>query len=102
VPLVLACWQPVESSITQATGHSFRVQHQTPISGGSINCAFRIEDQHHSYFVKLNRANRLPMFEAEVAGLTELARADAIRIPEVICFGQAEEQSWLVTEYSIS
>ncbi|RLL53731.1 fructosamine kinase family protein [Mariprofundus sp. EBB-1] len=92
-------WQSIETSVTQATGHAFRIQHQTAISGGSINRVYRIADQERSYFVKLNQAGQLPMFEAEAAGLSELASANAIRIPEVICFGQSADQSWLVTEY---
>lgn len=95
----LSYWQSIALSITQATGHAFSIQHHTAVSGGSINRAYRIEDQNRSYFVKLNRANRLAMFEGEAAGLSELASADAIRIPEVICLGQAADQSWLVTEY---
>jgi len=39
------------------------------------------------------------MFEAEAAGLAALAAADAIRVPQVICLGQAADQSWLVMEY---
>ncbi len=95
----LVCWQSVEASITQTTGRLFTVQHQSQISGGSINRAYRIDDEDRSYFVKLNRANTLPMFEAEADGLSELASASAIRIPEVVCFSQAHDQAWLVTEY---
>ncbi len=92
-------WKPIEASVTKGTGRSFTIQQQIPISGGSINRAYRIEGQNRSYFVKLNRADRLPMFEAEAAGLSELLHAKAIRIPDVITFGQTGDQSWLVTEY---
>jgi len=39
------------------------------------------------------------MFEAEAAGLHELAAANAIRVPTPICSGTADGQSWLVTAY---
>lgn len=39
------------------------------------------------------------MFQAEAAGLSELAGAHAIRVPEVICSAQDADSSWLVTEY---
>ncbi len=39
------------------------------------------------------------MFEAEAAGLRQLADADAIRVPLPLCCGRAGGQAYLVTEY---
>jgi fructosamine-3-kinase len=39
------------------------------------------------------------MFEAEAAGLAELARADALRVPVPVCSGQAGDDAFLVLEY---
>jgi len=91
--------QAIEASIGQATGHPFSIQSKTTISGGSINQAYRIADHSRSYFVKLNQTDQLHMFEAEADGLSELASANAIRIPELICVGKSKEQAWLVTGY---
>jgi fructosamine-3-kinase len=89
----------IEQSIAAASGSSVSITHQHEISGGSINRAYRIESDAHSYFLKLNQADQLPMFEAEAAGLHELATANAMRVPLPICHGAAAGQSWLVTEY---
>lgn len=89
----------IEQSITEASGLDFSIKHQHSIGGGSINSAFRIADDEHRYFLKLNQANKLDMFEAEAAGLHELAAAKAIGVPIPICYGAAGGQSWLVTEY---
>jgi len=91
--------QAIEASIDQISGRSFSIKSKTSISGGSINRAYRIADDVDSYFVKLNQADGLAMFEAEADGLAELASANAIRVPEVISVGKSEDQSWLVTEY---
>jgi len=89
----------IEQSIAAASGDSFSIRHQQAISGGSINRAYRIESDTHSYFLKLNQADKLSMFEAEAAGLHELAAANAVRVPRPVCYGTAAGQSWLVTEY---
>jgi fructosamine-3-kinase len=39
------------------------------------------------------------MFEAESAGLNEMRSAQAIRVPEPVCVGESDGQSWLVMEY---
>jgi fructosamine-3-kinase len=39
------------------------------------------------------------MFEAEALGLDELSRAHAIRVPEPLCTGSAQGQSYIVMEY---
>jgi len=89
----------IEQSITETIGHVFSIKHQQAIGGGSINRAYRIESDKHRYFLKLNQASKLVMFEAEAAGLQELAAAKAIRVPVPICYGAAAGESWLVTEY---
>ncbi len=89
----------VEQSITETTGHAFSIKNQHSIGGGSINTACRIDGAGQSYFVKLNQAYQLDMFVAEADGLSELANANAIRVPSPVCYGAAEGKSWLVTEF---
>jgi len=94
----------IEQSIAAATSPetnrgTFSIRHQQAISGGSINRAYRIETDTRSFFLKLNQADKLAMFEAEAAGLHALAAANAIRVPLPVCSGAAAGQSWLVTEY---
>ncbi len=92
-------WQSLEQSISDAIGQSFAIDHKAGLSGGSINSAFRISGGGHHYFVKLNQAHKLDMFAAEADGLRELGDAREIRVPAPVCFGEAEDKSWLVTEY---
>ena len=92
-------WQSLEQAVSDATGQPFVLNRKRNLSGGSINSAYRIAGDGHNYFVKLNQAHKLDMFEAEADGLRELGDAKVIRVPAPVCFGEAEGKSWLVTEY---
>jgi len=84
-------------AISEATGTSFKADSNQHTAGGSINQTMRISDGHNSYFVKTNRPGLLSMFEAESAGLKELAQSDFV-IPEVICSGRNSQTAWLVLQ----
>lgn len=91
--------QTISTAITAATGAEFHAVAQRRAGGGCISRAYVIEDDARRYFVKLNDAEKLPMFEAEAAGLSELAAAGALRIPRHVCVGSAEMQSFIVIEH---
>ncbi len=71
----------IEQAIVDSTGQAFRVEGQAAIGGGCINDAKRLEGCGQQYFVKLNGAECLPMFEAEAAGLAAIAASGTIRVP---------------------
>lgn len=95
-------WLKIESEITASIGESFKFSKQSEIGGGDINQAYRIEGELQnkavSFFIKVNQKNRLGMFEAEAAGLEEIERTQAIRVPHVVCSGIESTQSFLVLE----
>ncbi len=71
-----------------------------PLHGGDINDVFLVETNKGKFVIKLNDATRFPkMFEAESLGLQLLKTSNTFRIPEVIAFGETEEQSYLLLEY---
>jgi fructosamine-3-kinase len=92
-------WTKIGEEIAQATGKHFEIVDRQPIGGGSINQAYLISDSQERYFVKLNQANLIEMFAAEAKGLLEIAGTATIKVPTVICWGIAEDQSYLVLEY---
>jgi fructosamine-3-kinase len=92
-------WDDIARSISEAIGTPFVINERAAIGGGDINAAWRINDIQGTFFVKTNTPDRIAMFEAEAAGLRELADADAIRVPQPICDGKNAEASWLVLEY---
>jgi len=92
-------WQVIGEQIAAATGEPFRPRTPSSIGGGCINQAVRLEDGQRAFFVKLNRATLLEMFEAEAAGLAELAAAGAIRVPRPVCVGVCGDEAYLVLEH---
>lgn len=72
----------------------------TPVGGGSINAAYRLEATDGvRYFVKLNGVQHLNMFVAEAAGLEAIAATNTIRVPRTIAHGSTGGQSFLVLEH---
>src|SRR3989344_4744891 len=85
--------------IAAATDRPFTPTREDETGGGCINRAFLLEGGGERYFVKLNNAERLPMFEAEAEGLKEMAATKTVRVPMPLCSGVAEGQAFLVLEY---
>jgi len=84
-------WGMILQSLGQTPPYSTH-----PVSGGDINQCYRLQVGGQSYFVKCNAAHRLAMFEAEYAGLTQLAQTQTIRVPQPLAVGVAASQSFLV------
>lgn len=92
-------WDHIATQITAVSGEKFALEAQQALSGGCISQAYRLQGRRgESYFVKLNQADSLSMFEAEAEGLRELMLADAIKVPAPVCHGVAGGQAFLVLE----
>lgn len=86
--------------IRDATQRPFSARDATPVGGGSINEAYRMEGTDGSrYFLKLNDARHLPMFAAEAQGLNAIAATNALRVPQPVAHGSADAHSFLVLEH---
>lgn len=105
-------WNQIAEHISQITGQPFTVSHHRSVGGGSVNQAYRIVDQEHrdvygadqkgddkAYFLKLNEASRVSMFEAEAMGLMQMADSQTIQVPRPICWGTAAGSSYIVLEW---
>ena len=92
-------WSAIDEAIATATGQPFTTRHRAPVGGGSINAAYRLEGDDSAWFVKVNRADALDMFQAEAEGLEEMTAAGAIRVPRPLTRGEAAGRSYLVMEW---
>jgi len=92
-------WGAIAAHISQATGEPFEPATPRSMGGGCINRAVRLSDGRRDWFVKLNDARLLDMFEAESEGLAEMAATDSIRVPRPLCYGTAGAEAYLVMEY---
>ena len=92
-------WSDIALQVSASINTSFDVKKTSVISGGCINQAYCIEDDKHSFFVKLNRKESLQIFEAEAIGLQEINNSHTLRVPTPVCWGSNEANAWLVLEY---
>lgn len=90
----------ISAVISDATHRPFTLRDTTPVGGGSINEAYRLEGTDGlRYFLKLNDAQHLPMFVAEAEGLNAIVATNTIRMPHHIAHGSTGVQSYLVLEH---
>jgi fructosamine-3-kinase len=89
----------VAQAILQATGERFGNFTYHAIGGGCINQTYELRQGAQSYFLKLNSASLLPMFEAEYEALQTIFGTNTIRVPKPIALGTVEGSSFLVLEY---
>jgi len=87
------------AAIGRATGTPFEVRGTSAARGGDISEAFTLGDGTRTFFVKTQPAARLDMFESEATGLAELAAANAVSVPQVLCHGIAAGKAYLVLEH---
>src|SRR4030067_2815973 len=87
--------QKIKSEIENETG--IRLKSVSSLSGGCISNAYKITDEAgKNYFLKLNSSPK-DLFIKEANGLTELRKAKAIRVPEVIIY----KKDFLLTEFIV-
>ena len=92
-------WDEIVEQISEATGNAFRLAKASPVGGGCINETYRLDGDGGSFFAKLNRADKLEMFEAEADGLCDIAATETIHVPHPVCHGISGDQSYLVLEH---
>jgi len=91
-------WQAISEQIESATGQTLKVASAHALSGGDINSAYRLQGDNKAYFVKLNRADLVAMFEAEFAGLQDISSTQTVRVPAPVVCGKTATHSFLVLE----
>ncbi|MBD1928169.1 fructosamine kinase family protein [Trichocoleus sp. FACHB-90] len=92
-------WTQIDARITQLTGEKFLSSQRRSVSGGCINQGYAISDGQRTYFVKLNQASLVDMFEAEALGLQQMLETNSIRVPKPICWGTEGNSAYLVLEW---
>lgn len=95
--------EKVAQAISDATEALFEVTRVDAVSGGCIHTAVKVAGEmageKHTYFAKVNEADRRAMFVAEAEGLGALRAAGALAVPEVVTHGCDDEHAWLVLQW---
>jgi fructosamine-3-kinase len=92
-------WNQIAAKISETTGKPFEVKNHRSVGGGCINQGYAIADGQQTYFVKLNQASQIEMFEAEALGLEQMFATHTIRVPKPICCGISDRSSYIVMEW---
>ena len=95
----MSSWPEISAQISTTINSTFQAKEIIAVGGGCINDTYKISDDKNPYFVKLNNAGFLSMFEAEAAGLNEIHHSQTLRVAQPICWGENNRQTWLVLEY---
>lgn len=90
---------PLVAALSRALGCEVAASSQRQVAGGSINTCSRFDSARGPIFVKHGSAKCLTMFQAEAAGLQELASARAVRIPNVLAISEREGVAFLALEW---
>ncbi|MBV5259653.1 fructosamine kinase family protein [Synechococcus moorigangaii CMS01] len=91
--------EAIATHISETTGRTFAIEQQRSVGGGCINQGFCLQGADQQYFVKLNRPNQTEMFAAEALALQQMEATQTIRVPRPICWGQTQNNSYIVLEW---
>jgi fructosamine-3-kinase len=92
-------WTQIAQEISQVTGKSFQMENRRSVGGGCINQGYAVSGEGQTYFVKLNQATQVEMFAAEALGLQQMLATNSIRVPKPICWGIADNSSYIAMEW---
>ncbi|MBD2501995.1 fructosamine kinase family protein [Anabaena azotica] len=92
-------WTEIDAHISRIISEKFQTQQKRSLSGGCINQGYAVSDGTLTYFVKLNQASQVAMFEAETLGLEQMLATNTIRVPKPICWGVAGNSGYIVLEW---
>ena len=95
----MTLWTKISDHISSQTASEFTITDRQAVSGGSINSAYKLTSNNQTYFVKCNSENQLDMFKAEAAGLNEIALVNAIKVPQPLCGGVAEQFAYMLLDF---
>ncbi len=92
-------WTQIATQIAEATGEDFQINNRRSVGGGCINQGYAVIGNTGTYFVKLNTASQVQMFEAEALGLKQMLETQAIRVPKPIGWGTVADCAYIILEW---
>lgn len=93
-------WPALSNTLSQQLNRDLHIQTTHAVGGGDSHHAYQLQTSIGPLFLKLNRAESLPLFATEARSLEAIARSNTIRCPKVLGFGLFEnQQAWLLIEH---
>lgn len=91
-------WFKISQHVKASCGEALQVDSAYAMGGGCINAAYVLKADTRHFFIKVNSASGLDMFEAEAEGLREISQSHTLRVPDALCWGIAGDNAYLVME----
>ncbi|WP_053405883.1 fructosamine kinase family protein [Persicobacter sp. CCB-QB2] len=88
----------ITAALSRIRGKAVVLSEVLPVSGGDIHQAYHLKTRDGYFFLKVNQAGRLAMFESEKAGL-EALRKGSIKVPKVYGLTTEGEHAFLLMEF---
>jgi fructosamine-3-kinase len=77
-----------------------KIKSISPVTGGDINQAYRLQTTLGNFFIKTNSLQKFPgMFKSEERSLAAIRKTNTIGVPEVIIQGDTENESYLMLQW---
>ncbi len=92
----------LESVCSEIENKPSKLRAYEKIYGGDINEAYRLAMTDSDYFIKINMADKLKMFQTEATSLKILADTNSFVIPKINQTGVFESQSYLLTSFILT
>lgn len=92
-------WTEIATHISKVTGEPFEIKNRRSVGGGCINQGYAVSGDTSTYFVKLNQATQVEMFEAEALGLQQMLDTQTIRVPKPLGVGTAGDSAYIAMEW---
>ncbi len=92
-------WSSIKHELDNAGVLTVKGSEATPVSGGDISAAWRLDVHDGALFIKTGPPSAAEMFAAEVEGLIEIAQTKTIAVPQLLASGQSDTGVFLALEW---
>ncbi len=89
----------LEVNLNKYSDHKIKINEITPMRGGDICNAYKIEGPSILYFLKTHQPSMHNMLKCEAKSLSAIANTNTIKVPQAIANGQTASYSFLLLEY---
>ncbi len=89
----------LEKQLNIGAKEKINIEKISPITGGDICEAFKIQCHTKSYFLKTHQLSMYGMLKSEAINLYAIANTNTLRVPQAITHGQTDQFSFLLLEY---
>lgn len=92
-------WSALSQVLSTEHGLNLHIETASPVGGGDIHQAFHIKTLDDTYFLKVNHADSLPLFETEAHSLRAILDTGVVDTPKPLAYGIADDRAFLLLTY---